>query len=346
MADDFFDGIYQVDTESGGEPIKFPIFYHDARSFTAIFAANWFKLRKMLPDWRYFPAQVLPGVGAVAFTAFEYYDTDIRPYNEFAIAIILNSPHLAPVPGYNLLRQYFLNTFEAYIYHLPVTTNVALRAGIDFYNYPKFIAGIDFTDTADEVACDLTHEGKRICKLTSKKLPATRSYEAKFMCRLYQDRQPQGAEFKVNVREGTDRWLPSTRSAWNWGTTTSPATSARCCCPRGPSSTCTGRPSSAASTGRTTSRCPWLTTGCGRRAPSASRRAAPSRPPGSSTTTGRRFSWTWERARASGPRDCCGTSPCWRRCARTTAPTLTGWCRWCRTAPSSTGATPAPPPWR
>lgn len=209
MAGGFFDGIYQVDAESGGEPVKFPIFYRDARSFTGIFAANWFKLRKMLPDWRYFPAQVLPGVGAVAFTAFEYYDTDIRPYNEFAVSVILNSPYLAPVLGYNLLRQYLLSTFEAYIYHLPVTTSVALRAGIDFYNYPKFLAGIEFADTADEVACDLTHEGKRICRLTSKKLPATRAYEAKFMCRLYQDRQPQCAEFKVNVREGTDRWAPS-----------------------------------------------------------------------------------------------------------------------------------------
>jgi len=210
MVAGFFDGIYQVDAQSAGEPVKFPIFYRDARSFTAVFAANWFKLRRMLPDWRYFPAQAAPGVGAVAFTAFEYYDTDIRPYNEFSISIILNSPWLAPIPGYNLLRQYFLHSFEAYIYHLPVTTEVALRGGIDFYNYPKFLAGIDFTDTADEVTCELTQGGQLICRLISSKIPATRSYEARFFCRLWQDRQPQGAEFKVNVREGADRWLPST----------------------------------------------------------------------------------------------------------------------------------------
>ncbi len=210
MADAFFEGIYQIEAESAGEEVKCPIFYRDARSFTAVFAADWFKLRRMLPDWRYFPAQVLPGVGAVGFTAFEYYDTDIRPYNEFAVTIMLNSPYLAPLPGYNLLRQYFHRSFEAYVYHLPVTTEVALRAGIDFYNYPKFLAGIDFSEDADEVACDLTHEGRRICRLVSRKLPANRSYEAKFFCRLYQDRQPQGAEFKVNVREGADRWMPST----------------------------------------------------------------------------------------------------------------------------------------
>ncbi len=68
MEHDFFDGVQQVNVECIGKPIKFPLFYRDVRSFTGAFPANWFKLRRMLPDWRYVPAQVFPGVGAVTFT--------------------------------------------------------------------------------------------------------------------------------------------------------------------------------------------------------------------------------------------------------------------------------------
>jgi hypothetical protein len=209
MSDGFFDNIYQIDIEAGG-PGKVPIFYREARSYSGIFAANWFKLRKLMPDWRYFPAQVLPGVGAVGFSVFEYIDSDIGPYNEFSISIVLNSPHLAPIPGYNMLRQYFLNGFDVYIHHLPVTTEKALRWGVDLGNYPKFLGDIDFTDTSDQVACDIRHEGKRICKLTSKKLPATRSFNGRFICRLYQDGQPQHTELTLKVNEAADRWLPKT----------------------------------------------------------------------------------------------------------------------------------------
>lgn len=215
MQDDFFRDIEQVELTLPSGKAKFPVFYYDARSFTLVLPANWLKLKSMLPDPRLQPVQIFPGVGAVALTAFEYYDTDIRPYNEFSMGILLNAPHHLPVPGLNMLRQYFERFLNVYIYHLPVTTEIALRGGIDYYNYPKFIADIVFTDTDDRVTCDVLREDEQILTISGEKISTRNVGEMKIMCNLYQYRQPQVAEFKLNVIEGAFAWLPSNVS-WSF----------------------------------------------------------------------------------------------------------------------------------
>lgn len=217
--DDFFAGIEQVELKMESGPVKFPIFYREARAFAAVLPANALKLTRILPHPRFSPAHALPGVGAIALIALEYRDTDIEPYNEFLVGPILNSPYFSPVPGYNLLRQYIAGFYEAYVHHLPVTTEIALRGGIDFYNYPKFLADIDFSDTPDAITCDLSRDGERILSLSGPKVPARDMGEIKFMCNMYQYRQPQSAEFKVNAVQGAVKWMPAGVS-WSFNTAT------------------------------------------------------------------------------------------------------------------------------
>jgi hypothetical protein len=185
--------------------------------FSLVLPANLRKLKRLLPDWRFVPAQAAPGVGSVVLIALEYYDTDINPYNEFLIGIVLNSPYFAPIPGYNLLRQYLARFFNVYVYHLPVTTEIALRGGIDFYNFPKFIADIDFSDTEKQITCDLSRDGERILTMSGEKVPTGYLGEMKFMANLYQYRQPQAAEFKMNVIDGAINWMPADAS-WSFNT--------------------------------------------------------------------------------------------------------------------------------
>ncbi|MBC7247194.1 MAG: acetoacetate decarboxylase family protein [Actinobacteria bacterium] len=199
MHHDFFDGVEQVEAQLVGKEAKLPVFYRSARAMTAVFPATVLALKKLIPDPRYSPAQMVPGIGALHLTAFEYYDTDIEPYNEFAIGVLLNDPHVLPVPGYNLLRQLIRMNFYTYIHHLPVNTEIALRGGIDIYNYPKFLADIAYTDSEQEVTCDLSQGGDLILRLTGQKISAARSGIMKYFCHLYQFKQLQGAEFKVNA---------------------------------------------------------------------------------------------------------------------------------------------------
>jgi hypothetical protein len=200
MDGDFFTGIEQVDTTMGDFQAKLPLFYRKARAFSAVFPAPLWRIRQALPDRRFVPAQVAPGIAAVQMAAFEYYDVDIPPYNEFAMCIPLCSPQFLPLPGYNMLRQMLRMEYDVYFHHLPVTTEIAMRGGIDYYGFPKFLASIDFSDTQEWVECQLKEEGETICTLRGRKIDATRNRTIKFFCHLYQDRQPQTAEGKMNAQ--------------------------------------------------------------------------------------------------------------------------------------------------
>ncbi|MFH1150015.1 MAG: acetoacetate decarboxylase family protein [Actinomycetota bacterium] len=200
--EDFFEGIEQVEARFNGGVGEMPVFWRDSRAFGAILPASWLKLKRVLPDARMAPAQIFPGIGGVVLAAYEYADSSIGPYNEFSVGILLNSPLHIGVPGYNLLRQYLDGFLCAYIYHLPVTTEVAPRAGKDYYGFPKFVADIDFSDTHDSIRCDLSHDGERIITMSGRKLPGRNMGEMTIMGNLYQYRTPQYAEIKADVIEG------------------------------------------------------------------------------------------------------------------------------------------------
>lgn len=189
-----------MDASIGGIRAKTPTFYRAARCFTAVFPARLLEMYRRIPDRRFVPVQVLPGIGAVHLTAFDYLDTDIGPYREFSVGFLLNSEQFMRVPCYNLLRQLAQNSFCTYIHRLPVTTDVALRGGVELYNYPKSMATIEFEDSKDTISCELAGDGEMVCRISARKIPAARKAVMKAFCHLYQFGQPQFAEFKMNAR--------------------------------------------------------------------------------------------------------------------------------------------------
>lgn len=198
----FFDGVEQVEIELEAGKVRLPLFYREARGLGVLIPANVLRLRRLLPDPRFRPAQVFPGIGALIIGALEYYDTDIGPYNELAVAVVTNSPLHAALPGYNLMRSFLSRLFHAYVVHLPVTTEIALQAGRDFYNFPKFLADIDFSDSGGRIACELSQDGERILSVAAEKTPGRDMGEMLLVAELYQFRRPQLAEIKANVTEG------------------------------------------------------------------------------------------------------------------------------------------------
>jgi hypothetical protein len=63
------------------------------------------------------------------------------------------------------------------------------------------MASIDFSDTEEWVTCELAVGDDLICRTKGRKIPAPRSGTIKYICHLYQYRQPQFAEMKVNARQ-------------------------------------------------------------------------------------------------------------------------------------------------
>jgi hypothetical protein len=198
----FFDGVAQSEVAIAGQAARVPIFYYDGTAIQAVFVARLGALRRLMPDPRFSPARLAPGLGAVAVTCFEYRDTDIGPYNELAISVVLNEPWFLPnLPGLALASSLRRRQLHAWVQHLPVTTEIARAGGVDFYNYPKFIAGIDFQESEERRVCRLSEGAEHILTLSGERIATPRSQELQLFSHLWMDRQPQGSEFKINAIE-------------------------------------------------------------------------------------------------------------------------------------------------
>lgn len=196
----FFDGVAQAELRAAGHDVHLPIFYYDGRAVSAVFPARLGALRRMLPDRRFVPARLAPGVGLVGITCFQYVDTDIGPYNELAISIVLHDPpHLPNLPGLGLARGLRHRSLHAWVHHLPVTTEIALASGREFWNYPKFVTDIAFTDGPGELVCVLGEPDAPILSLTATTIDAPDDVELQIFSHLWMDRQPQASEFKLHA---------------------------------------------------------------------------------------------------------------------------------------------------
>ena len=181
MRDDpFFKDTPRKILDMAGEPIEFPILYYNLRLITAIFTAKTSGLKKLLPHANFKPIEIWPGTGMLGITAFEYSDTSIGPYNEIAIAVPVKFPPGFVFPGLSAIASMRKNFFSVYIHHLPVTTEIALRGGIHFWNYPKFLAEITFQDRGQNLEVTLKEKDELILKMLGKKPPLKKSGRLEF----------------------------------------------------------------------------------------------------------------------------------------------------------------------
>jgi hypothetical protein len=167
--EDFFLEIEHRAVPWGDREMLVPVFYQQVMSLGAMFLASWEGLRAMMPSPRMFPLRVMPGQGILYLSGLEYAETDIGPYNEFSIMVPFTLDKPSPLFT-GVLRQAPAEP-NVYVHHLPVTTKIAMSAGIEFAGYPKFLATIDFEHRGDWVHCRLAEEDRHILTLSGRKLP-------------------------------------------------------------------------------------------------------------------------------------------------------------------------------
>jgi len=169
---DFFKDVVQLEfaVPEFNRVGKLPCFYYDVTTMTAVYTASTKKVRPYLPLPEMHPVEMLPGRCLVAFTAFEYRDTNIDPYNEVSISIPITF-RCRSIPGLTMMIFTLNRCTTIYVWHLPVTTEIARRGGVENYGYPKFIADIVFKRTPGNLTCTLAEGGETILTLTGKTLP-------------------------------------------------------------------------------------------------------------------------------------------------------------------------------
>jgi hypothetical protein len=173
MNRDLFDGIKQWEFESKGIKGKLPVFYYDNTSVTAIYTASTDKVKELLPHPDMRPIELYRHKCLAVFTAFEYRKSDIGPYNECSIAFPIAFGK-RQIPGITVIRQMVQRCFTAYVWQLPVTTEIARIGGVEMYGLPKFIADISFKKEQGWIACMLSEGNEKILSLRGKILPTRR----------------------------------------------------------------------------------------------------------------------------------------------------------------------------
>ena len=200
MTGEFFDGVAQWEFEWQGRSAKLPVFYYDNSALTAIYTASTSAVRALLPHPAMRPVELYPGRCLTAFTAFEYRKTDIDPYNEFSISFPATFGRVQ-IPGVTAALQMARRCYSAYVWQLPVTTEIARAGGVDLYGYPKFIAEIEFARDPGWIRCDLSEGGRRILSLRGKQPPTSRGKVVRFVTYSMKDGIPLVANVYQNPIE-------------------------------------------------------------------------------------------------------------------------------------------------
>lgn len=176
---EFFREIEHAEMPWGERSIWVPVFYRDTMSVGALFAAPYERLKALLPSTRMHPIRVTPGNGVLSISCMEFRDSDLGPYNEVSISVPFTLDKPTPVFTGSLRK----GPKEPYLYihHLPVTTEIARAAGVEFAGYPKFVASIEFEREAGWVSCCLAEGERHILTLVGRQLdlrdaPRSRSH--------------------------------------------------------------------------------------------------------------------------------------------------------------------------
>lgn len=173
---DFFQGIQQISESRGEFDFKLPVFYYDITTINVAFVTPIGHIKKRLPSRQLKPLRLTPLHGLTVITAFEYRDSDIGPYNEVSLAFPVSVGKMA-LPVIGALGA--LSEPTVFVWHLPVTTEIARIGGIEVAGYPKFIADIEFQRENGWIHCHLAADGQDILTLSVRELKTKRAGRSK-----------------------------------------------------------------------------------------------------------------------------------------------------------------------
>jgi 15-cis-phytoene desaturase len=136
-------------------PIELPQLYHDWSLMLAHFPASAAAVKRFLPEgFGLEPVTVAPGIGLVTLAGFDYRRPQtLQPYGEVGVMFPVRYRPLLSLPAVPLFRPEWFNDLGFYIWQLPVTTQEACDAGRLFWNFPKTVGRIEFTEVGGRVRC-------------------------------------------------------------------------------------------------------------------------------------------------------------------------------------------------
>ena len=158
--------------------VKNPAFYQDGTLLAAVYTVNSSKVRRLLPTRKLKPVNLIPGRALAVVTALEVRASDLDPYCEVGVSFFV-SYNRYTVPFFSAVRAGLARDYETFVWHLPVTTEIARYGGVHLVGLPKFIADIKFDRSESQVACRVSENGSHVLTLTGNVLRTRGSGETR-----------------------------------------------------------------------------------------------------------------------------------------------------------------------
>lgn len=149
----FFSGIDQVTMQFKKYKTKAPLFYPKVHMMGGIFTADVKSTKELLPTTCYHPLYVLPKRVLVGIHCMEYLESDIGPYNELSLTAFVQYGKFTIPSPLTFAWSYFHDDYHGYVLSLPVNTDISLQGGIEYFNFPKYLADITFRETQTHRVC-------------------------------------------------------------------------------------------------------------------------------------------------------------------------------------------------
>jgi hypothetical protein len=151
-----------------------------------VFAARSRALSAKAPHPSLRPATIAPGISPVVVIGFEFV-TDIGAVNELCIAVPLRRGYL-PIPFAPLAAGVLRGSVPTWIWHLPVSTEIANVLGRQAWGFPKIHADIPITEDGDgNRTTGLAEGGAPILSLHGPALHGSHTLRLPMLNHLWQD---------------------------------------------------------------------------------------------------------------------------------------------------------------
>lgn len=151
---DFFSNVVQTEVIYNGITFKTPFFIRDAHVTGAVFICDYDKA-KALVGHSHQPIRTPFNKALFSIQCIEYKETDIGPYCEVALSILLWPKGDGFRRAMESVLSLIKSNFHTYVFQLPVTTELSVAGGKGILKYPKFLADITFRDTGVHRICTL-----------------------------------------------------------------------------------------------------------------------------------------------------------------------------------------------
>ena len=210
----FFSGTPQKDIKIRQFSAKSPVFYPNLEFMLGVFSGDLKAIRDFLPNSNYQPIRLSPHRGLVAIHCFEYKDSDVGPYNEISLSfpIQYGRPTYFPTQA-ALVKSILTDQYHAYVKELPVSTEISLYGGLDYFNYPKYLADITFRESAHHRVCTLRDPQTLdlIFEFEGRKLQTSGAQPRTMTLNSYPEKDGQAwrARVAMNIFASSTSYLPA-----------------------------------------------------------------------------------------------------------------------------------------